>query len=126
MEQLLARVTEWAKDPDHLLALAAFLVSAAAFLVSAFVAAVNWRLQRRLIALQETEASSRETASRRALLKMEKQSTGRPGMGRLVLKNDGYSTARNVKVELDGKTPLDHGSVFDGPSEIPAIGPGAD
>ena len=127
MPENLVPFVEWAKDPDHLLALAAFLVSAAAFLVSGFVAVSSRRFQRRQIALQETQASLEETARNQAALTVEKKKTDRPGQGLLVVKNSGSAAARNVRLKLDGVTPHEHASVLDDvPDVIPVIGAGAD
>lgn len=79
-------------------------------------------MQKRITQIEESRERERAIQSKKACLKAELRKNKR-GSYRLVIKNSGQGTARNVKATLDGKPILEHPAINPGQQEITLIGP---
>ncbi len=105
-----------------IVSVAAFWQSHCAAKRSAKVQEEQVEMQKRITQIEEAREQDRVIQSRKAYLKAELRKNER-GSYRLVIKNSGQGTARNVKATLDGKPILEHPAINPSQQEITLIGP---
>lgn len=102
----------------------ALAVSILSLVVAYLVGRAQTSVQERLLALEATRERARLREGRRA--KVTGQITKLGGSHRLILRNDGGGSARQLRVRLDGGPVLEHPLVPRGQDEVGELGPGAE
>lgn len=116
-------------SPSLIISIIAAVISAIAIGVSIWTHNRNHKLQARIVALEEAREKDRlaekQKANLTARISRELLTRGARSTTQhfLYIENSGNSEARNIKVNLDGKSLLEHPTIMNDTEEIRQVGP---
>jgi hypothetical protein len=105
------------------LSVLALFVSIASAVLAWWIARQQNSLQGRLLELENARERDRLKAARSARLSATVETDGRETS--LLLRNHGSAAARDVRLQLDGRSALQHPLIPGGIEEVTIVGPGA-